>query len=111
MALLNPYFNSSKQMSSSFVDKVTTGIYNIVSATLNFAFVGLLISGNYGFSSVPVPINSSLVTLLVNTHFSDHVKIRFISQLISDIFSVLQKVIYFSGTTISASFCFVIKRF
>ena len=90
IVLLNPDFNCSKKLLSSFVDKVTTGTYSFVSVILNVAFVGLLISGNCGFSSVPVPINLSLVTLLVNTQFSDHAKIRLISQLIYGISSVLQ---------------------
>ena len=68
-----------------------------MSVISNVTFVGLLISGNCGFLSVPVLINLYLVTLLVNTQFSDYVKIRFISQLIS----VFQKLLkYFSGTTI-----------
>ena len=76
-----------------------------MSVILNFAFVGLLISENCGFSSVPVPINVSLVALLVNTQLPDHVQTRFISQLINGIGSVLQKLLkYFNGTTVSASF-------
>ena len=43
--------------------------------------------------------------LLVNTHFSDHVKIRFISQLINGISSVLQKLFKcFNGIAVSTSF-------
>ena len=73
-----------------------------MSVVLNVPFVGF--SENCGFSSVPVSINLSLVVLLVNTHFSDYVKIRFISQLINDMFSVQQQLLkYFNGTTISAS--------
>ena len=43
--------------------------------------------------------------LHLNTQFSDHVKIGFISQLINGISSVLQKLLKcFNGTTISTSF-------
>ena len=58
-----------------------------MSVILNVAFVGLLNAAIAGFISE----FASLVALLVNAHFSDHAKIRFISQLINGIFSVLQK--------------------
>ena len=49
--------------------------------------------------------SASLVALLVNTQFSDRVKMRFISQLINDMSSVLQKLFKcFNGATISNSF-------
>ena len=49
--------------------------------------------------------SASLVALLVNKQFSDHVKIRFISQLINGMSSVLQKLLKcFNGTTISTFF-------
>ena len=41
MVLLNPDFNCSKKLLSSFVDEGTTGTYNFVSVILNIAFVGL----------------------------------------------------------------------
>ena len=40
IVLLNPDFNCSKKLLSSFVDKVTTGTYNFVSVILNVAPVG-----------------------------------------------------------------------
>ena len=58
-----------------------------MSVILNIAFVGLLTAAIAGLTSE----FASLVALLVNTHFSDHIKMRFISQLINGIFSVLQK--------------------
>ena len=53
----------------------------------------------------PASGSASLVALLVNTHFYDHAKIRFISQLINGISNVFQKLLkYFNGTMISTSF-------
>ena len=59
---------------------MTTGPYNFVTVTLNIAFVGLLTAPTAGSASGPAS-----VVLLVITQFSDHVKIRFISQLINGI--------------------------
>ena len=74
-----------------------------MSVILNVAFVELSTAATAGFP--PWAGTAFLVALLVNTHFSGHVKIRFISQLINGISSVLQKLLqYFNGTTISASF-------
>ena len=73
IVLLNPDFNCSKKLLSSFVDKVTTGTYNFVSVILNVAFAGLLTAAIAGFTSG----FASLVALLVNTQFSVHVKIYF----------------------------------
>ena len=72
-----------------------------MSVILNVAFVGLLSAPTAGFASR----FASLVALLVNTQFSDHIKIRFIAQLTNGISSVLQKFLKcFNGTTISTSF-------
>ena len=99
--LLNLDFNCSNKLLSSSVDKVTTGTYNVVSAILSVAFVGSSIAATEGSASG----SSSLVALLVNTQLSDHVKIRFTSQLINGVSSVLQKLLKcFNGTTISTSF-------
>ena len=74
-----------------------------MSVILNVAFVELSTAATAGFP--PWAGTASLVALLVNTHFSDYDKIRFISQLINGMSSVLQKLLkYFNGTTISASF-------
>ena len=76
-----------------------------MSFILNFAFVGLLTAATAGFTSG----FASLVALLVNTQFPVDVKIRFISQLINGMSSVLQKLLsYFNGTTISTSFVLLI---
>ena len=86
-----PDFNCSKKLLSSSVDKVTTGTYNFVSFISNVAFAGLSIAATAGFP--PRAGTATLVALLVNTHFSDHVKIRFISQLINGMLSFQQKLL------------------
>ena len=74
-----------------------------MSVILNVAFGGLLIVVTVRFS--PWAGTAFPVALLVNTQFSDHVKIRFISQLINGMSSVLQKLLkFFNGTTIPAFF-------
>ena len=73
VVLLNPVINCSKSFLSFSVDKVTTGMYNFVSAIWNVAFVGLSIAATAGSTSGL----ASLVALLVNTQLSDHVKIIF----------------------------------
>ena len=85
-------------MSFSF-DKITTGTYNFVSVTLNFATDVATISG--------LPSCAFLVVISAKTHFFDQVKINSTSHLISAIFELLQKLLkYFGGTT---SFMFVNK--
>ena len=80
---------------------MATERYSFVSVILNAAPVGLLNSATAGSSSG----SASLVTLPVITQFSDQVKIRFISQLINVISSVLQIFLrFFNVTTISTSF-------
>ena len=61
------------------VDKLTTGTYNFVSFILDVAFDGLLTAATAESASGSAP----LVALLIITQFSDHVKIRSISQLIN----------------------------
>ena len=69
-----------------------------MSVILNVAFVGISIATTAGSAS-------GSASLVVNTQFSDHVKIRFISQLIYGMSDVLQKLLKcFNGTAISASF-------
>ena len=93
IVLLNPNFNCSKKLLSSFVDKVKTGTYNYVSFILNIAFVGeeslrLFVIG--------------LLFMLVITQFADQVKVKDTSQLINDMSKLLQKLLkYFNGTAIS----------
>ena len=101
IVLLNSNFNCSNNLSSSSVDKVTTGTYSFVPVILNVASVRLLISATPGLASG----QASLLVLSVITQFSDQVKIRFISQLISGISCILQKLLkYFNGTAIWSSF-------
>ena len=69
---------------------MTTATYNFASLILNVAFVGLLTAATAG----SVSRYASLVALLVITQFSDQLKIRFISQLINRISSVLQKLLF-----------------
>ena len=77
---------------------MTTGTYNFVSSILNVTFVGLLTAATAGLASG----SAFLVVSFVITQFSDQDKIRFISQLINGISSVLQKLLnYFNGTAIS----------
>ena len=67
-----------------------------MSVILNVTLVGLLIAATAGSASGP----ACLVALLVNIQFSDHVKIRFISQLINRMSRILQKLLkWFNGTT------------
>ena len=87
IVLLNPDFNCSKNLLSSFVDKVTTGTYNFVSLVLNVSFVGEV--------SLRVFV-ITLLSMLVITQFSDQFK---------GMSKVLQKLFkYFKGTTISTFF-------
>ena len=74
IVLLNPVLNCSKSVLSFSVNKVTTGTYSFTSVILNVAFVGLLIAATAGSTLG----SASLVALLVNMQFLDHVKIRFI---------------------------------
>ena len=75
-----------------------------MSVILNVTFVGLSIAATAGFASG----SASLVALLVNTQFSDYVEIRFVSQLINGISSVLQKLLKcFNGTTILTSYKYI----
>ena len=85
IVLLNPVLNCSKSVFSFSVDKVTTGTYSFTSVILNVAFVGLLIAATARSASG----SASLVALLVNTQFSDHVKIRFILLLINGMSNIL----------------------
>ena len=83
---------------SSWIYKLTTGSYNLVSVIFNVTFVGLLTAATAESASG----SASLVALLVKTQFADHVKVKDTSQLISSISSVLQKLFkYFNGIKIS----------
>ena len=69
IVFLNPDFNCSKKLLSSFVEKVTTGTYNFVSVILNVALLTLVTAGFSAWAGT-----ASLVALLVNKQFSDHVR-------------------------------------
>ena len=85
---------------------MTTGTYNFVSSILNITFVGLLTAATAGLASG----SAFLVVSFVITQFSDQDKIRFISQLINGISSVLQKLLnYFNGTAISTCFSVLVS--
>ena len=100
IVLLNPVFSCYKSLLSVEDDKLTTGTYNLQSVILKTAFVGLLIPTTAGSASGL----ASLVALLVNTQFSDQLRVKDTSQLINGMSSVLQKVLkYFNDTTISIS--------
>ena len=80
---------------------MTTRTFNFVCVILDVAYVGLLITDTARFASV----STSLVALFATTQSSNHVKILFISQLITGSSSVLQILLkYFNGTAISTSF-------
>ena len=100
IVLLNSVLNGSKSLLSPSEDKVTTGTYNLQSVILKTAFGGLLIAATAGSASG----SASLVALVVITQFSDQVKVKYISQLINGMSSVLQKLLkYFNSTTVSIS--------
>ena len=103
IVLLNPDFNCSKKLLSSFVDKVTTGTYNFVSVILNIAFVRACIAGIAGLSSWGTLAVCAAIS--VKTQFSDQVKIKDTSKLIKGMSRLLQKLLKcFNGTTISRFF-------
>ena len=91
--VLNPDFSCSK---SFFFDKVTTGAYNFVFIIRNVADVGEV---------SPYVSVIALLSKLVITQFLLQVKTNSISQFISGISEVPQKLLkYFSGTTILTFF-------
>ena len=66
---------------------MTTGRYNFVSVILNDTFVGAEIAGLAAL--FPWAAAAACVIRSVKTHFSDHAKIRFTSQLTNSISKVL----------------------
>ena len=78
---------------------MTTDTYNFVSFILNSNPVVATIAGG----SLLFP--PSLTVISAKTQFFDQVKINYVSQLISGIFKVLQKLLKcFSGITTAVSF-------
>ena len=107
IVFLNTFFNSSNNVLSSYVNKVTTGTYTLVPVILNVASVGLSTSATAGLP--PREGTASLVALPVNTKFLDQAKIKDTSKLINGISNVLQKLLkYFNGKTISISFVLLV---
>ena len=71
-----------------------------MSVILNVAFIGASILSLAGLS--PWADAAVYVIILVKTQFSDHVKVKDVSQLIKGISKLLQKLLkYFNWTTIS----------
>ena len=102
--LLNPDFDCSKKLLLSFVDKVTTEVYNFMSFVLNVAFVeaSILSLASTGGSALGLTFLTLCVVISVKTQFLDQGKIKDPSQLIKGMSRLLQKLLkYFSGTTIS----------
>ena len=84
---------------------MTTGTYNFMSVILDAAFLGVSTATTAG------SVSASLITQLVITQFSDQVKVRFISQLINGISSVIKKLVKcFNRITISTffSYCYLL---
>ena len=83
--LLNPDFKLVNNLISSSLDKVTTGIYNLLSVILSVALVGTLplITGG--------PALIILFSKLVITQFLFHFNSKDTSQLINGMFNALQK--------------------
>ena len=81
--LLKPDFNFGNDFALSWVDKITTGTWRVVSVILNVGF---------WFATL----------VLIIIQFSYQVKISSTSQLIKSLSRVLQKLLnYFNGTIIS----------
>ena len=98
ISLLNPDFKLVNNLISSFLDKVTTGTYNLQSFIVSVAFVGAptLITGG--------PASTCLSSKLVITQFLFHFNSKDTSQLIHGMFNALQKLPkYFNGIAISTS--------
>ena len=67
---MNPVFNCSNNLSSSSVDKATTGAYSFLSFISNIAFVWLLTTASAGSASG----SAYLVSLLAIIEFLEQVK-------------------------------------
>ena len=79
IVLLKPYLNCSSTFTLSWVDEVITGTW----------------------SFVPAIVNVAALVSLDNTHLSDQVKMRLISNLMKGISRLYQKLIkYFNRTNI-----------
>ena len=90
ISLLNPDFKLVTNLTSSSLDKVTTGMYNVQSFILSVASVGEL--------SLPATTLINLCSKLVITQFLCHFNSKNTSQLINGMFNALQKLPkYFNG--------------
>ena len=82
---------------SFYFDKLTTRTYNFLSVILNYNSAGWTIAG-----LLP---SAFLLVISTKTQFLDQLKINSTSQLISEIFNLLQKLLKcFSGITTWDSF-------
>ena len=98
ISLLNPDFKLVNNLISSYLDKVTTGMYNLQSFIANVAPAGELSLTTGG------PASTCLSSKLVITQFLFHFSSKDTSQLIHGIFSALQKLPkYFNGIANSIS--------
>ena len=99
ISVLNPYFRLVNNLISSFLDKVTTGTYNLQVVIISVVPVGALSLTTGG------PASTCLHSELVITQFLFHFSSKNTSQLINGIFSALQKLPkYFNGIAYSI-FC------
>ena len=88
--------------------KQKTGTNNLVSVILNVAYVAAFIACLFGSPFCAETATSIVIS--AKRKFSDHANVRFTSQMINDISSVLQKLLkYFSDTTISTFFSTIIN--
>ena len=72
--LLNPVFNCSNKLLSSWGDKVTIGKYNFVSVILKVEYIGAFFAGLASLS--PCAETRACVILSIKTDFLDRVKIK-----------------------------------
>ena len=92
ISLVNPDFKLVNNLISSFLDKVTTGTYNLQSFIASVAPVEAPSNTGGG------PASTSLLSKLVITQFLLHFNSKDTSQLIYGMFNALQKLPkYFNG--------------
>ena len=96
ISLVNPDFKLVNNLISSFLDKVTTGMYNLQSFIASVAFVG---------AAVFPPSKFTPICRLVITQVLFHFNSKDTSQLINGISNALQKLPkYFNGMANSTFF-------
>ena len=98
ISLVNPDFKLVNSLISSFLDKVTTGMYNLQS------FIARLVPVGAPSLTTGGPASTCLSFKLVITQFLFHFNSKDTSQLINGIFNAPQKLPkYFNGIAISTS--------